>query len=74
MESDSRTHETHQKNIERQSSVDIPSDSDVPEPFGFRRSILYSDAMDRILLGYNFSILPWFSLILWIILLVAQQG
>ena len=74
MESDSRTHETYQKNTERQSSVDIPSDSDLPEPFRLRRSILHSDAMDRILLGYNFNILPWLSLILWIILLAAQKG
>jgi len=74
MEYDSRTYGQNQKNIKRQSSVDVPGDSDLSEPPRVRCRILHRDAVDRVLLDYNLIILPWFSLFLWIIFLVAQKG
>jgi hypothetical protein len=71
MEADSITHEKGTKNNKRKSGIDIPSNGDVPEPIGFRRGFLLCNENDRILLDYNWNILPWISVLLWIVFLAT---
>ena len=71
MEYDSRNHGKAKKNTQRQSDVDIPGDSDVPEPPRVRCRLLFRNAVDRFLLDYNISILPWISLFLWALFLAT---
>lgn len=71
MDGDSITHEKGTQNSKRKSSIDILSGSDVPEPPRFRRGFLLCDENDRILLDYNWNILPWISLLLWFVFLAT---
>jgi len=72
MESDSRNNEKGQRSNRRQSSVNLLSDSDVSEPPRVRRSLLFGHEGHRILLAYNWNILPWISLFLWFVFLATQ--
>ena len=71
MDGDSITHENGKKNSKRKSGLDILGGSDVPEPPRFRRGFLLCDENDRILLDYNWNILPWIGLLLWFVFLAT---
>ncbi len=71
MDGDSITHEKGTQNSKRKSGIDILGGSDVPEPLRFRRGFLFCDENDRILLDYNWNILPWIGLLLWFVFLAT---
>lgn len=71
MEGDSISHEKGTANSKRKPSVSLLSDRDVPEPIGFRRGFLFCDETDRILLDYNWYILPWIGVFFWFIFLAS---
>ena len=71
MDGDSVTHEKGRQNSKRKSGIDILGGSDVPEPPRFRRGFLLCDENDRILLDYNWNILPWIGLLLWFVFLAT---
>jgi len=71
MDGDSISHEKGTQNSKRKSSIDILGDSDVSEPPRFRRGLLFCDENDRILLDYNWNILPWIGLLLWFVFLAT---
>jgi hypothetical protein len=71
MDGDSISHEKGTANNKEKSAIDILGDSDVSEPPRVRRSLLFCDENDRILLDYNWHILPWISLLLWFVFLAS---
>ena len=71
MDGDSVTHEKGRQNSKRKSGIDILGGSDVPEPPRFRRGFLLCDENDRILLDYNWNILPWIGLLHWFVFLAT---
>ena len=73
MESDSRKNEKGQRSNQKSFGVDLSGDSDVPEPLRVRYSLLFGHESDRFLLGYNWLVLPWFSLLFWLIFLATQS-
>jgi hypothetical protein len=71
MDIDSISHEKGTANNKGKSGISILSDSDVSESSRFRRGFLFRDENDKILLDYNWNILPWISVLLWIVFLVT---
>jgi hypothetical protein len=73
MESDSWDEPAFKKG-QRESGFNLFSNCNFFKPSRVRRRILFRNAMDRILLGYNLYILPVISLFLWLIFLATKKG
>ena len=72
MDDSSTIYGTIKNKDQKESDSSIASDSDIPKPIRVRCGLLFRNENNQVLLDYNFNILPWISIIFWIIFLVSK--
>jgi len=69
MGDDSKQTDYMAQHIQEKAKYHHLNGSNILQPSWIRRTVQNSDGLDRILLDYGFNILPYFSIVVWFILL-----